>query len=158
MKALKNIIFWVLTIVVAVGAIGLLTLQVKGIDLIAVEGDSMAPEITNGSVVGVAEVKSDELKVGDDIVFISGDALAIRRIESVDHTEDTVLVHTYKVADGQNVANEIVKYEDVVGSVKFNVQGMALFTTLAGKTLVLCVVFGLYVLTFFLDKWSKRYA
>ena len=112
----KNVISWLLVIVIVAGAIfGIprLLVSTMGIDspLLTVISGSMWPQLSRGDVVLVKKTSLAEINVGTVIVFRHEGGLAVHRVISFNGS-----VITTK-GDANPVADDPISYSDVVGRV-----------------------------------------
>lgn len=113
---LKKIIRFTFVIVLITFAFSTFILQIIGIKNFVVISSSMNPAISKYSLVYVKSVNLDEIEIGDVIAVDIGKTPLMHRVIEINNDELT----THGDANSEGV-NEIVNYNNVIGTVFFSI-------------------------------------
>jgi len=158
MKALKNILFWLSTVclVLAIVMIAVPTL-LGNIEFRAVVSGSMAPDIPVGSLVVIVKTNAEDIKVGDDITFVTaGDKVVTHRVVEINAENEFI---TWGIANPPEARDAPNKYENILGVVRFNIPYAGIvfswLATLQGKIIVATIIVAIYIISCMFGLWSK---
>jgi len=112
-----------------------------------------------GSLVVIVPARADEIRVGDDISFVtSGDMVVTHRVERIDREKNEFI--TRSVANAADAFDPPNRYEDIIGVVRFHmpVAGFAFsaLSTAQGKILAVTAIAALYLLATIVSIWAKK--
>jgi len=129
-----------------------------GVEFRAVLTGSMTPEITVGSLVVIVPAKAEEIKVGDDITFVTkGDKVVTHRVVKIDREKDEYT--TWGIANDRTATDAPSKYENILGVVRFHLPVVGrVFSWLAttyGKVITATAIVAVYLLSCILGIWAK---
>ncbi|MDR2714255.1 MAG: signal peptidase I [Coriobacteriales bacterium] len=159
MKLVKDILFWVSTVILVAAILAVAATKMAGVELRAVTTGSMTPEIPVGSLVIVVPTEADEIKLGDDITFvIPGDVVVTHRVVKIDREKNEFT--TWGIANARSATDAPNKYENILGVVKLHLPllGMLLvwLSTWTGKILAATAIIALYLLFAIIGVLTRR--
>lgn len=160
MKIIKNIVFWVATVLVTV-AIILVALPMLGqLEYRTIMSPSMEPDIPVGSLVIIKKTDRENIRVGDVITFASsGDIPITHKVVGYELSQDALITHG--IANDEGV-NEITPYKNVIGKVAFSIPWLGkpflLISSKRGKIIAITIIAVLYIVSVFFETiGSKSY-
>lgn len=132
--------------------------KIFGVEFRAVVTGSMTPDIPVGSLVVIVPAKAEDIKVGDDISFVSaGDKVVTHRVIEIDFDNNEFI--TKGIANGPTAIDPPNKYENILGVVKLHIPKMGLvfswIATTQGKIITATLIFAAYLLSSIVSLWSK---
>lgn len=142
-RVISNILFVVLAVSLIFAIFVFLIPRFTPIQYRAVRTGSMEPDIPVGSMVVVVPTSADNIKVGDDVTYVSqSNQVVTHRVLNID-LESGVFT-TYGIANGVDNADPPVAYENIIGVAKFHIPwiGPAILylDTLSGKIAAITVI------------------
>jgi len=161
MKIVKNLLFWVSTVCLVIMILAVTIPKLFGVEFRAVVSGSMTPDIPVGSLVIIVPEKPENIKVGDDITFVSsGDIVVTHRVVSVDREKNEFM--TRGIANSQDAIDPPNRYENIIGVVRMHIPkaGQA-FSWLSGpegkvfKILFATFLVAAFILSNIFGVWMK---
>jgi signal peptidase len=158
-RLVKNILFWLTTVVLVVVVASIVATRLMGVGFFAVATGSMTPDIPVGSLVVVVPTEAEDIKVGDDITFVTkGDVVVTHRVIAIDREANEFT--TWGIANARNATDAPSRYENIIGVVRLKIPGAGmLFTwlsTLQGKIVAATGIIALYLLYSILSVLTKE--
>ena len=157
-KLVKNMLFWTSTVLLVVAILLIAIPKLFGIEFRAVITGSMTPEIPVGSLVVIVPTKAEDIKVGDDITFISvGEKIVTHRVIEINHEKNEFI--TWGIANDKSAIDAPNKYENILGVAKLHIplagRIFSWFSTAYGKIIAMTGIVAVYILSCILGIWSK---
>ena len=153
MKIVKNIVFWLATLLVLVAIVFIALPLLGGLEYRTIISGSMEPEIPVGSLVIIEKVKDEDIKIGDVVTFyLSGETTVTHKVVGYDLSQDALITHGVANDEG---TNEYTPFDNVLGRVVFTVPWIGrlfLFvSTTRGKIIAATIIVVLYILSVFFE-------
>ena len=158
MKAAKRILFWVSTLTLTIAIALLAGPKLFGVEFRAVLTGSMTPEIPVGSLIVVVPTKAENIKVGDDITFVTkGNLVVTHRVVSIDREKNEFT--TWGIANSPDATDGPNSYENIIGVVRFKlpVAGFVFswLSTAKGKVVCISAIIIFFILSNMLEVLIK---
>ena len=151
MTHIKNIIFWLTTIILIIVVIGIILTQSTGIRLLPVTTDNVGNNFPKNSVIIMQEFRDSTTPLEGFIAYKASKE-KIRIGEFTPTLTQSLVVR--ELVNGEELFINISP-DDIVGIVKNtipNIGPMVLyFSTLIGKLSAVALAFSLYLLAYYLD-------
>lgn len=159
MKIAKNILFWTSTIFLVLAIALVAVPRLFGVDFRAIITGSMTPEIPVGSLVVIVPAKAGDIKVGDDISFVTaGEKVVTHRVVKIDREKNEFT--TWGIANDPAATDAPSKYENILGVVRLHIPVLgrvfSWFAPLSGKILAATVIAAVYVLSMIIGLWARN--
>jgi len=159
MKMIKNILFWASTIALVIAIVLVAAPKLFGVELRAIVTGSMTPDIPVGSLVVIVPTAAEDIKVGDDISFMTvGDKVVTHRVVEIDRDKNEFV--TWGIANDPNAKDAPNRYENILGVVRYHVPfaGMIFswLATMQGKVISVTAIVVIYILSTIIGVWSKK--
>lgn len=154
MKILKNILFWTATVCLVLAIMAVAVPKLFGVQFRAVLTGSMEPEIPTGSLVVIVPTQADDIKLGDDITFVTeSNNVVTHRVIDIDRENNTFT--TYGIANGSSNKDPANKYENIIGVVKLHIpnigQAFMWLSTTTGKIITVTAIIAVFLLSFIIS-------
>ena len=158
MRTLKNILFWISTVCLIAAILLVAVPKLFGVEFRAVVTGSMTPEIPVGSLVIIVPTAADQIKIGDDISFITaGDKVVTHRVIRIDLENNEFI--TWGIANEPNAIDAPNKYENILGVVKLHIpvagQIFSWLSTVHGKIITATIIIAIFIASTIIGLWSK---
>lgn len=114
-----NIIFIIFGILVIIGFVMLISCEFR-YGLMAIGSSSMATSINKGDAIIYEEYESQNLQIGDIIVFNKNNVKTIHRIVEIQKKKNEIIYYT-KGDNNQNIDDGFVTADDIIGVCKFRI-------------------------------------
>ena len=157
MRAISNIIYAVIIVLVILALCFLLVPQLFGVKVKAVVSGSMEPDIPTGSIVYIVPTAFEDINIGDDITYKTQKGVYVtHRVISKD--EEAGVLQTQGTAN--DIADVPIYGNSILGRVNFSVPYLGYVTqfisTTGGKIIMFISVLSLSLIALVLDKASKK--
>ena len=159
MRRRKNIAFWITTICLAAVIILIAGAKLTGIELRAVATGSMTPDIPVGSLVVIVPTKAEDIKVGNDITFLTqGDITVTHRVVEIDREKNEFT--TWGIANDLSAIDAPSKYENILGIVRLHIpfagRAFVWLSGLHGKIIMITAIISLYLVYSIVNVFRKK--
>ena len=158
MKIVKNLLFWISTVCFIAAILLIAVPKLFGVEFRAVLTGSMTPEIPVGSLVIIVPTNAENIKIGDDITFVTGgEKVVTHRVVKIDRKNNEFT--TWGIANDPSAIDAPNKYENILGVVKIHIPRIggifSWIATLSGKIITATAIIAIYMLTFIIGIWTK---
>jgi len=159
MKIAKNILFWVSTALLILAIALVAVPKLFGVDFRAIVSGSMTPEIPVGSLVVIVPAEAEDIKVGDDISFVTaGEKVVTHRVVKIDREKNEFT--TWGIANDPTAKDAPSKYENILGVVRLHIPVLgrvfSWFAPLSNKIIAITVIVAIYLLSAIVGLWTKN--
>jgi len=158
-EKIKTILFWISTVCLVLAIALVAVPRVSGVEFRAIITGSMTPEIPVGSLIVIVPTKADDIKVGDDISFVTaGDKVVTHRVVEIDREKNEFI--TWGIANDPSARDAPNRYENIIGVVRFHTPHMgrafSWFSTTHGKIITVTIIAAVYILSAMIGIWTKK--
>ena len=158
LKIVKNLLFWISTVCLVTVILLIAIPKLFGVEFRAVLTGSMTPEIPVGSLVIIVPTAAEEIKIGDDITFVTGgEKIVTHRVVEIDREKNEFT--TWGIANAPSAKDAPNKYENILGVVRGHIpfagRIFSWIATLSGKIILATAILAIYMLTFIFGIWTK---
>lgn len=158
MKTIKNILFWVTVVFLLLTIVVILTSKLFGVEYRSVITGSMTPEIPVGSLVIIVPTPADDIRIGDDISFVTvGEKVVTHRVIDINLEEDKFV--TWGIANSPNAIDAPNRYENILGVVKVRIPKLGfVFNWLGkphGKIITIMAILVIFIISSIIGIWKK---
>lgn len=153
-RVISNILFVTFTVSLILAIFVFLIPRFTSIQYRAVRTGSMEPDIPVGSMVVVVPTPADEIKIGDDVTYITrSNQVVTHRVLEIDRETNTFT--TYGIANGVNNTDPPLAYENIIGVARFHIPwigpAITYLDTLSGKIVTGTVLLSVFILSLLLS-------
>lgn len=158
MKMIKNILFWISTVCLVLMIIMIAVPRLFGVEFRAVISGSMEPEIPVGSLVVIVPAKAGDIKVGDDITFISAsEKIVTHRVINIDREKNEFI--TWGIANDPSAIDAPNSYENILGVVRLHLPFVGRifvwFSALYGKIITVTAIIATFIISTIIGVWTE---